>query len=52
MLLNNDTEVLAPDWLHEFVGQLARPEVGVLGALLLFTEGTIQHAGVHPGWAA
>ena len=49
VLLNNDTEVLAPDWLHEFVGQLARPEVGVVGALLLFTDGTIQHAGVHPG---
>jgi len=49
VLLNNDTEVLAADWLDEFVGQLARPEVGVVGALLLFTDGTIQHAGVHPG---
>jgi hypothetical protein len=49
VLLNNDTEVVAPDWLDEFVGQLGRPEVGVVGALLLFTDGTIQHAGVHPG---
>jgi GT2 family glycosyltransferase len=49
VLLNNDTEVIAPDWLKEFVGQLARPKVGVVGALLLFTDGTIQHAGVHPG---
>jgi GT2 family glycosyltransferase len=49
VLLNNDTEVIAPDWLDEFVGQLARPEVGVVGALLLFSDGTIQHAGVHPG---
>jgi len=40
---------VAPDWLDEFVGQLGRPEVGVVGALLLFTDGTIQHAGVHPG---
>jgi len=49
VLLNNDTEVVADDWLDEFVGQLARPEVGVVGALLLFDDGTIQHAGVHPG---
>jgi len=49
VLLNNDTEVVASDWLDEFVGQLARPEVGVVGALLLFGDGTIQHAGVHPG---
>jgi GT2 family glycosyltransferase len=49
VLLNNDTEVVAPGWLEEFVGQLGRPEVGVVGALLLFTDGTIQHAGVHPG---
>jgi GT2 family glycosyltransferase len=49
VLLNNDTEVVAADWLDEFVGQLARPEVGVVGALLLFGDGTIQHAGVHPG---
>jgi len=49
VLLNNDTEVLATDWLDEFVGQLARPDVGVVGALLLFGDGTIQHAGVHPG---
>ena len=49
VLLNNDTEVVAPGWLDEFVGQLGRPEVGVVGALLLFTDGTIQHAGVHPG---
>jgi O-antigen biosynthesis protein len=49
VLLNNDTEAISPDWLTEMVGQLARPEVGVVGALLLFSDGTIQHAGVHPG---
>ena len=48
VLLNNDTAVVAGDWLDEMVGQLARPEVGVVGALLLFGDGTIQHAGVHP----
>ena len=49
LLLNNDTEAISSDWLAEMVGQLSRPEVGVVGALLLFSDGTIQHAGVHPG---
>ena len=48
-LLNNDTQVITPDWLERMVGQLDRPGVGVVGALLLFTDGTIQHAGIHPG---
>ena len=49
VLLNNDTEAISPGWLTEMVGHLSRPEVGVVGALLLFSDGTIQHAGVHPG---
>ena len=49
VLLNNDTEAVSPGWLAEMVGHLSRPEVGVVGALLLFSDGTIQHAGVHPG---
>ncbi len=40
VLLDNDTEVVADDWLDEFVDQLARSEVGVVEALLLFTDGT------------
>mgnify|MGYP000117182438 CR=1 FL=1 len=48
-LLNNDTEVLHQDWLTEMVGHACRPEVGAVGALLLFGDGTVQHAGVHPG---
>ncbi len=49
VLLNNDTEAISPGWLTEMVGHLSRPEVGVVGSLLLFSDGTIQHAGVHPG---
>jgi GT2 family glycosyltransferase len=49
VMLNNDTEAISPGWLAEMVGHLSRPEVGVVGALLLFSDGTIQHAGVHPG---
>jgi len=47
--LNNDTEIIDSEWLTELASQVSRPEVGVVGALLLFGDGTIQHAGVHPG---
>ena len=49
VLLNNDTEIIQPEWLTELVSQVSRNEVGIAGALLLFADGTIQHAGVHPG---
>jgi len=48
VLLNNDTEIVDSGWLKELVSQVLRPEVGVVGALLLFSDGTIQHAGVNP----
>ena len=46
VLLNNDTEVIEPRWLEHMVGCLMRPEVGVVGAKLLFGDGLIQHAGM------
>ena len=49
VLLNNDTEIIEANWLTELIMQVARPEVGVAGALLLFGNETIQHAGIHPG---
>jgi GT2 family glycosyltransferase len=49
VLLNNDVEVISPDWLEELAGQALRPEVGAVGARLLFPDGTIQHAGVTLG---
>lgn len=45
-MLNNDTEVISPDWLTEMVGHILRPEVGVVGAKLLYPDNTVQHAGV------
>lgn len=53
-LLNNDTEVITPDWLDEMVGHLVRPGVGVVGAKLYYPDGRIQHAGdtVGPGGCA
>lgn len=45
-LLNNDIEVLAPDWLAILATQALRPDVGAVGAQLLYPDGRIQHAGV------
>jgi O-antigen biosynthesis protein len=44
--LNNDVEIIAPEWLEEMVRHAARPDVGAVGARLLYTDGRIQHAGV------
>ncbi len=46
LFLNNDTEVLEPGWLEALLEQAQRPEVGAVGARLLFPEGRMQHAGV------
>ncbi len=46
LLLNNDTEVIAPEWMEAMLGQARRPGVGAVGALLLYADGTVQHAGV------
>ncbi|MBP3878144.1 MAG: glycosyltransferase family 2 protein [Lachnospiraceae bacterium] len=46
LFLNNDTEVLTPSWIEELLGHAQRPDVGCVGAKLLFPDGTIQHAGV------
>jgi GT2 family glycosyltransferase len=48
-LLNNDTEVVEPDWLSELMRYAVRPEVGAVGAKLLYDDGSIQHAGVVVG---
>lgn len=44
-LLNNDTEVIAADWLAEMVGRLLQPGVGAVGAKLFYPDGRVQHAG-------
>lgn len=46
LLLNNDTEVIDPDWLASMVRWVLRPGVGAVGAKLLYPTDTIQHAGV------
>lgn len=46
LFLNNDTEVISGDWLEAMVEQAQRPCIGAVGALLLYPDNTIQHAGV------
>ncbi|WP_158144387.1 glycosyltransferase family 2 protein [Vibrio metschnikovii] len=45
-LLNNDTEIIHSSWLTEMVRQASRPEIGCVGATLLFFDNTVQHAGI------
>ena len=47
--LNNDVEVLDADWLALMVEPAKRPEIGAVGARLLYPDGTVQHAGVCTG---
>lgn len=51
LLLNNDTEVISPTALSEMVGCILRPEVGAVGAKLLYEDDTVQHAGVVIGFS-
>ena len=45
-LVNNDIEVINPDWLTEMVSHAVRPGVGAVGARLWYADNTLQHAGV------
>ena len=45
-LLNNDLEAIEPDWLGEMVAQAMRPEIGAVGARLLYPDRTLQHGGI------
>ena len=49
LLLNNDTEVRTPGWIEAMLEHALRDEIGAVGALLLFPDGTVQHAGAALG---
>jgi len=50
VMLNNDTEVLQANWLDVLIGEAQRPEVGIVGCLLLYPDRlTVQHAGIGLG---
>lgn len=48
-LINNDIEVISPDWLSQMMVWATQDNVGIVGAKLLFSNGKIQHAGVTIG---
>ena len=46
VLLNDDITVITPDWVEAMLEHAQRPEVGVVGAKLLYPDRSLQHAGV------
>lgn len=48
-LLNNDVEALDGEWLAAMMRHAVRPDAGAVGALLLYPDGSVQHAGVAIG---
>ncbi len=51
-LVNNDVEVINPEWLTEMVSHCLRPEIGCVGAKLYYSNDTLQHGGVILGIGA
>jgi len=49
LFLNNDTEVMSPDWLNKMAQHFIREDVGAVGAKLLYVDHRIQHAGIVVG---
>ena len=46
VLLNNDVELIDPGWLRALVAHAVRPDVGAVGARLLYRDGSLQHGGM------
>ena len=46
VLLNNDTEIITPNWLELMLGYATKENIGTVGAKLLFNDDTLQHAGL------
>ncbi len=49
IFLNNDTEIISPDWITEMLMFAQRPDVGAVGAKLYYPDGRVQHAGIGIG---
>ena len=50
LLLNNDTQILEPESIARMQRLASRPETGAVGALLLYPDGRVQHAGIILGY--
>ncbi len=46
VLLNDDMEVIRPDWLSSLLEYAQQPWVGAVGGRLLFGDGRVQHVGM------
>ncbi len=51
LLLNNDTEIISPNWIESMLGHAQLPEIGAVGCRLIYKDKSIQHAGVFLGVA-
>ena len=49
ILLNNDVEIITPEWIEEMLMYSQRDDIGAVGAMLYYPNDTIQHAGVTIG---
>jgi O-antigen biosynthesis protein len=49
VFLNNDTEILDPEWAATLAEEALRPEVGAVAPMLVYPDGKVQHAGVALG---
>ncbi|MFN2621451.1 MAG: glycosyltransferase family 2 protein [Chthoniobacterales bacterium] len=49
LFLNNDTEIVSEDWLQHLAYYADQADVGAVGALLLYENRTVQHAGIALG---
>jgi GT2 family glycosyltransferase len=49
VFLNNDTEVVDPEWASSLLDEALRPEVGAVAPLLLYPDGRVQHVGAALG---
>jgi GT2 family glycosyltransferase len=49
--LNNDTEAISSEWLSSMVDHASQPNVGLVGAVLLYPDKTLQHMGISLGMA-
>ena len=52
LFLNNDTEVITPDWIESMLEYAQRDQIGAVGCKLLYPNNQIQHAGVVLGMGA
>lgn len=46
LFLNNDMEIITPDFMEKMVSNLQRPQIGAVGAKLYYPDNTVQHAGI------